>query len=78
MTDAHFHRRTYETFLGEEGREMRFLGVHPWQAEDVDAQSLVETVELSLAEDPSTGVGEIGLDRLRTKAMGLGILDGSR
>ena len=69
MTDAHFHRRAYETFLGEDGREMRFVGVHPWQAEDTAAQPSPETMEAALADDPRAGVGEIGLDRLKTKTI---------
>ena len=67
MTDAHFHRQTYATFLGGDGVEFRFAGVHPWQAESADAMQLMEGVECALKADTRTGVGEIGLDRLRTK-----------
>ncbi len=67
MTDAHFHRQTYATFLGGDGVEFRFAGVHPWQAESADVMQLMEGVECALKVDARTGVGEIGLDRLRTK-----------
>lgn len=69
MTDAHFHRRTYETFLGGEGKELRFIGIHPWQAEQPDALVRVEEMTALLKDDPYAGVGEIGLDRLRTKTI---------
>ena len=32
MTDAHYHRDGYATFLTVGGREFRFYGVHPWEA----------------------------------------------
>ena len=34
MTDAHYHRGA-ETLLSLHGREFRFFGVHPWNAETV-------------------------------------------
>ena len=69
MTDAHFHRNTYATFLGGDGVEFSFAGVHPWQADDADAAQLMEGVESALKANPCMGVGEIGLDRLRTKTI---------
>ena len=69
MTDAHFHRNTYATFLGGDGVEFRFAGVHPWQAGEADALQLMEGVGSVLKEDSRAGVGEIGLDRLRTKTI---------
>ena len=65
MIDAHFHRRVYSTFLAGDGREVRFLGFHPWQtaAETCDLAAL----EAALRADSAAGVGEIGLDRLKTK-----------
>ncbi len=70
MTDAHFHRNVYDTFLVCEGREFRFLGYHPWQAADLaDPAGAVAGLAARLTEDPTLGVGEIGLDRLRTKAV---------
>ncbi len=32
MTDAHYHRDGYATFLSLRDREFRFYGVHPWEA----------------------------------------------
>ena len=69
MTDAHFHRNGYDTFLDAEGMEVRFVGLHPWQVEDVDADARLAAVAAALAADPKVGVGEIGLDRLRTKSV---------
>ena len=68
MTDAHFHRNQYETYLVRDGREVRFFGIHPWEAADAPADRLV-AVRDAVARDPSAGVGEIGLDRLRTKSV---------
>lgn len=72
MTDAHFHRNVYDAFLSLGGRETRFLGVHPWQAGDMEREGLdaaIAAVEAGLAQDVRAGVGEIGLDRLRAKAI---------
>ena len=79
MTDAHFHRSTYDTFLSAGGREVRFHGVHPWQldaypddifaARLAEIRGLVEGVRAAVLADPHAGVGEIGLDRLRSKAV---------
>ncbi|MBR4651748.1 MAG: TatD family hydrolase [Kiritimatiellae bacterium] len=67
MIDAHFHRRTYDTFLGGDGIERRFSGVHPWQSAEIDMPSAMQSLESSLAADPAMGVGEIGLDRLKAR-----------
>ena len=64
MTDAHFHRSGYPAFLRTPDREVRFHGVHPWQVDD--AADLVAVRDRLLA-DTAAGVGEIGLDRLKTK-----------
>ena len=72
MTDAHFHRNQYETYLARDGREVRFFGIHPWQAADIPADGLaarLEAVREAVRLDPAAGVGEIGLDRLRTKSV---------
>ena len=66
MTDAHFHRSGYPAFLRTPDREVRFHGIHPWQAED--AVDLAAVRERLLA-DTAAGVGEIGLDRLKSKAI---------
>ncbi|MGN0847186.1 MAG: TatD family hydrolase [Kiritimatiellia bacterium] len=67
MTDAHYHRNEFETYLCLRGREFRFAGVHPWQA--ADAGPRLSDVAAQLEGDPHVGVGEIGLDRLRTKVI---------
>ncbi len=67
MLDAHFHRRQYETFLGEPGSEVRFVGLHPWQADEPDAAARLAALSNALAADSCLGVGEIGLDRLRSR-----------
>lgn len=70
MIDAHFHRQTYATFLAVDEREVRFWGFHPWQAPEIlDGASAIADVRNQLTADPSAGVGEIGLDRLRTKTV---------
>ena len=79
MTDAHFHRNTYETFLSSNGHEIRFFGLHPWQLADIpdgsvasllpEIRARVEGVRAALLADPHAGVGEIGMDRLRTKSV---------
>ena len=74
MLDAHFHRRQYETFLGEDGKEVRFVGLHPWEADEPDAAARLAALPNALAADPLLGVGEIGLDRLRSRT----ISDGQR
>ncbi len=74
MLDAHFHRCQYETFLGEPGREVRFVGLHPWQADEPDAAVRLAALPNALAADSSLGVGEIGLDRLRSRR----VSDGQR
>ena len=79
MTDAHFHRNVYETFLSVNGHEFGFRGLHPWQLADFPDESVasrlpeirtrVETVRAAVLADPHAGVGEIGMDRLRTKSV---------
>ncbi len=65
MTDAHFHRRGFDTFLVLDGEERRFYGVHPWQV--ADSPPDVPALRAALKADVSSGVGEIGLDRLRSR-----------
>ena len=64
MTDAHYHRGD-GTFLSVRGREYAFAGTHPWRAEEFDSGRL----RALLSANPDLGVGEIGLDRLRTKTV---------
>ena len=71
MTDAHYHRGGYATFLSLGDREFRFYGVHPWEAARAGRAPYQESewVELraALEADPHAGVGEIGLDRLKSR-----------
>jgi len=68
MTDAHFHRNGFAAFMRkDDGSEVRFLGFHPWQEDCV--YSNLEKLRLSLQDDESACVGEIGLDRLRSKTI---------
>ena len=74
MTDAHYHRDGYATFLSLGDREFRFYGVHPWEAARAgrapypDGECATE-LRAALAADPHAGVGEIGLDRLKEKTI---------
>ena len=68
MTDAHYHRDGYATFLSLGDREFSFYGFHPWQALDLGEAALLPLQE-KLAADPHVGVGEIGLDRLKEKTI---------
>ena len=76
MTDAHCHLRgdAARHFLcapfaeppprdEESGAVTLFFGTHPWSAGEFDASRLRD----ELAANPSAGVGEIGLDRLRER-----------
>lgn len=69
MTDAHFHRRAYDTFLSVDGREFRFLGFHPWQVDELGNAMDLSGLESALGRDTAAGVGEIGLDRLRNRTV---------
>ena len=68
MTDAHFHRAG-ETLASLNGKEYRFCGIHPWEAQTVCLGSALSKFRSLLEIDPSIGVGEIGLDRLKTKTV---------
>ena len=74
MTDAHCHLSCGDESVREllVGRD--FFGVHPWdalgdsgQAQSVDG--IASSLRQSLAANPAAGVGEIGLDRLRERAI---------
>ena len=72
MTDAHFHRNVYDAYLSLDGREWRFFGVHPWQADGMQCEgvdAVAAGVEADLAQNVHAGVGEIGIDRLRAKTI---------
>ena len=71
MMDAHFHKPGVGAMLVDAaGRATRFYGLHPWQTtETLDVAAAVATVRAQLVAEPTAGVGEIGLDRLHTKAV---------
>jgi TatD DNase family protein len=50
------------------------VGLHPWQADEPDAAARLAALPNALAADSSLGVGEIGLDRLRSRR----VSDGQR
>jgi Tat protein secretion system quality control protein TatD with DNase activity len=87
MTDAHCHLRTgakrhliCEPFSGERGEgDIVFYGVHPWaflpESEPLSVTWL-EDLRERLINDPSAGVGEIGLDRLKEKEISLSMREG--
>ena len=68
MTDAHYHRGGYATFLSLGDREFRFYGLHPWQVPALGEAALLPLRE-KLSADSHAGVGEIGLDRLKEKTI---------
>lgn len=68
MTDAHFHRAG-ATYSSSNGRDFRFFGIHPWNAQCADIGKATEDLRILLEGDPALGVGEIGLDRLKTKTI---------
>ena len=72
MIDAHTHIVRGETrnficepFSSEKGvNDVAFYGVHPWDYAEWDGGERLRT---ALAADPSAGVGEIGLDRMKDR-----------
>ena len=66
MTDAHYHVGE-ETRLSLNGRVCRFCGIHPWSAETVELADVLPALRQTLESDGAVGVGEIGLDRLKTR-----------
>lgn len=75
MTDSHTHflRGGVREFLCDPCQDapsaapaMRFAGFHPWNAADCNLDAL----RARLSGDARCGVGEIGLDRLKSPAVG--------
>ncbi len=70
MTNAHFHNGGYACFCRVRETETPFHGIHPWEADGVgDPDAALGAVRAALAADPSAGVGEIGMDRLKAKTI---------
>lgn len=69
LTDAHFHRNIYDTFLSVDGQEFVFHGFHPWQVDDLGERLDLSSVRTALVREESAGVGEIGLDRLHNRTI---------
>lgn len=69
MTDVHCHcgggGGVRELVCGE-----RFLGVHPWAADSLaEPERALAGLRQALAADARLGIGEIGLDRLRSRTV---------
>ena len=71
MTDAHCHATGGDPSVREFLIGRDFIGVHPWEADKCSNVRMFECSNAELRErliaDPRLGVGEIGLDRLRTR-----------
>lgn len=68
MTDAHCHVSCGDPAVREllVGRD--FFGVHPWETLDAAAGGIdLPALRAKLLANPGAGVGEIGLDRLKTR-----------
>lgn len=67
MTDVHCHVACGDGSVREFVIGRDFVGVHPWDAETTDAPSALAALRARLESDSACGVGEIGLDRLKTR-----------
>ena len=67
MTDAHCHVSCGDPTVREFLIGRDFVGVHPWDAEDADFGELERRIRDALSSRTPTGVGEIGLDRLKSR-----------
>lgn len=67
MTDVHCHLRGGNAAVRELVCGERFLGVHPWDVGKLDESWDVEELRKRLLDDSKSGVGEIGLDRLKDR-----------
>ena len=76
MTDAHCHVTGGDSGVREFLIGRDFVGVHPWDAEDLSAEDIRRKTEdmasrlassVSRPSSPPIGIGEIGLDRLRSR-----------
>ena len=71
MTDAHCHVTGGDPAVREFLIGRDFIGVHPWdclgQSTAVECNRLLSGLRAALEADPRLGVGEIGLDRLKSR-----------
>jgi len=70
MTDAHCHVSCDDESVREFVVGRDFFGMHPWEVvgrADVDANAVAASLRERLLAQPSAGVGEIGLDRLKER-----------
>ena len=71
MTDSHCHVPCGDPAVREFLIGRDFVGVHPWEclglSTAVECSRLVSEVRAALEAGPSLGVGEIGLDRLKSR-----------
>lgn len=69
MTDAHCHVPCGDDSVRELVVGRDFIGVHPWDVRDWAGPASIAAIRAKLDADPGVGVGEIGLDRLRERAI---------
>lgn len=71
MTDAHCHVSCGDKSIREFLIGRDFVGLHPWEAvgkaAGEDASRYTECLRTQLEANPSLGIGEIGLDRLKER-----------
>ena len=70
MTDAHCHVSVGDPSVRELLIGRDFVGIHPWESGKVgewEGGRVVAWLRARLEADPRLGVGEIGLDRLKTR-----------
>jgi len=75
MTDAHCHVSCGDPNIRELLIGRDFFGVHPWETiegirnkeEGRSVESVVSYLKETLAANPKSGIGEIGLDRLKVR-----------
>ena len=72
VTDVHCHVPGDDDTVRELVVGRDFFGVHPWEVVarcDVDEGAVVSSLRAQLLSNPSAGIGEIGLDRLKERAV---------
>lgn len=72
MTDAHCHVSSGDPAVREFLIGRDFVGVHPWKVAKSEegrgeSEGVLASLRDELAANPSLGVGEIGLDRLKVR-----------